>query len=210
MNIELVALADLEPDSENAREHPEKSIEAIKKSLEMFGQRKPIVVSPDGIIIAGNGTYVAALGLGWSEIAVARVPEDWDRDKWTAYAIADNRASDFSDWNDQVLAQQLVELGDGFDLSFLGFSADDLQKVLRISQAETVGVTDTEAEWTGMPDYEQDDRQAPYRSSIHFRTDADADEFFELIGRKKARTVWWPESDGLVGSNLNEQYVVDE
>ena len=208
MKIELVELDRLKLDPENARKHPEKSIDAIKESLYVFGQRKPIVVSADGLIIAGNGTYLAALDLGWKDIAVTRLPEDWSREMGTAYAIADNRASDFSDWNQEVLAQQLIDLEPDFDLTALGFSTDDMKNVLRISEASTVGVTATE--WDGMPGFEQEDKEAPYRSTIHFQSEEDADEFFELIGRKKSRTLWWPESDGLVGSSINEQYVVEE
>ena len=48
-------IADLSPDPANARHHDEISIDAIAASLRRFGQQKPIVVDPKGVVIAGNG-----------------------------------------------------------------------------------------------------------------------------------------------------------
>src|SRR5262249_11973240 len=55
----------------NARRHPEANLEAIKASLRVYGQRKPVVVNRrTGAIEAGNGTLQAASELRWSHLAV--------------------------------------------------------------------------------------------------------------------------------------------
>lgn len=44
MQIKMYPIADLIPDSANARKHGERNIEAIMDSLREFGQYKPIVI----------------------------------------------------------------------------------------------------------------------------------------------------------------------
>jgi ParB-like chromosome segregation protein Spo0J len=100
--------------------------------LEQFGQRKPIVVW-GRTVVAGNGTMAAARSLGWKEIQVARVPDDWNADQVKAYALADNRSAELAEWDDKVLASQLLELDEaGFDISTLGFElpVEDLLDVI--------------------------------------------------------------------------------
>lgn len=59
MDIERVPIATLHHDPANVRRHPEKNLDAIKASLARFGQQKPIVVSSDNVVVAGNGTLAA-------------------------------------------------------------------------------------------------------------------------------------------------------
>lgn len=126
LKIETLAIDRLTPDPENVRQHDAKNLDAIKRSLDTFGQRKPIVVAKAQggglVVIAGNGTLEAAKALGWTEIAVAHIPNDWDADKARAYAIADNRTAELANWNDVALASALVDLDAvGWDLADLGF-----------------------------------------------------------------------------------------
>ena len=121
MNVESVSIDSLDLDPRNARKHDAKNLKAIADSLEQFGQRKPIVVWGK-TVVAGNGTLAAARSLGWSEIAVARVPGDWSSDQVKAYALADNRSAELAVWDEQVLASQLLELQQAeFDIELLGF-----------------------------------------------------------------------------------------
>jgi len=122
MNIETVAVQDLQQDPNNARKHDTKNLDAIAYSLKTFGQRKPIVVSQDNVVIAGNGTLTAAKQLGWTEITIARVPADWTKDQIKAYALADNRSAELAEWDKDVLANQVFELKvEGWDTEQLGF-----------------------------------------------------------------------------------------
>jgi len=123
MNVESVLIDDLELDPVNARKHDDKNLQAIAESLKQFGQRKPIVVW-GRTVIAGNGTIVAARSLGWKQIEVARIPDDWDEQRVMAYALADNRSAELAEWNEEVLSDQLkqLELAD-WDVEALGFEA---------------------------------------------------------------------------------------
>jgi site-specific DNA-methyltransferase (adenine-specific) len=90
--------------------------------LKQFGQRKPIVITADNVIVAGNGTVEAARFLGLTDVDVVRVPKDWSADQVKAFALADNRTAELAEWNPEVLSAQLLELGEaGFDVEALGF-----------------------------------------------------------------------------------------
>jgi site-specific DNA-methyltransferase (adenine-specific) len=121
MKLETLRLTDLVSDPDNARKHDDKNLEAIKGSLTQFGQRKPIVIQGSKVI-AGNGTLEAARQLGWDEIEVVRVPEDWTAEQAKAFAIADNRTAELAEWIPEILESQLLDLQDyGFEIQTLGF-----------------------------------------------------------------------------------------
>jgi DNA modification methylase len=124
MKIETLPIKDLTPDPTNARQHDEKNLKAIQGSLKEFGQRKPIVLTESGVIVAGNGTVEAAKRLGWTTIEAVRVPKDWTADQVKAFALADNRTAELANWDEQVMASQLLELdAAGFDIAEFGFEA---------------------------------------------------------------------------------------
>jgi hypothetical protein len=122
LRIETIAINELNHDPQNARKHDSKNISAIAASLKRFGQRKPIVVAGENIVIAGNGQLEAARSLGWNEVAIARVPSDWTWEEIKAYALADNRTAEMAEWDTKSLVDQLVELDAvGWELSEFGF-----------------------------------------------------------------------------------------
>lgn len=155
LKTRTVPIKDLTPDPANVRTHDDKNLDAIKRSLSSFGQRKPIVCAKanDGslVVIAGNGTLEAAKALGWDKITIAQVPDDWDADKARAYAIADNRTAELADWNQVALSNALIELDAvGWDLKDLGFESvnpaegspsegDAYTSAINVPQYEIVG-----------------------------------------------------------------------
>lgn len=131
MELKTVKLGEITLDPNNARKHSEKNLAAIRASLEQFGQRKPIVVH-NGVILAGNGTYSVAKDLGWNEIAIVEVPQDWDAATAKAYALADNRSAELAEWDEGILTVALLDLTDlNWNLEELGFN-----KVLQASAEE--------------------------------------------------------------------------
>ena len=104
-----VPVAELQFDPANAMTHPEDNLEAIKGSLQAYGQRKPIVVNRrTGHVEAGNGTLQAALSLNWTHLAVVYV----DDDPATAagFAIADNRTAQLAEFDKDALGQLLKDV----------------------------------------------------------------------------------------------------
>lgn len=83
-------------------------VDAVARSLDAFGQRKPIVAKRDGTVIAGNHTLMAARQLGWETIAVTYVDDDDDTAK--AYALADNRTAELGGYDDESLALMMADV----------------------------------------------------------------------------------------------------
>lgn len=107
-------------------------VEAVARSYQMFGQRKPIVAKRNGdkgVVIAGNHQLQAARSLGWSHIAVVWVDDD-DRTA-AAFALADNRTSDLGDYDDRLLAEMLSFVADDSALlEATAYSIQDLKDLL--------------------------------------------------------------------------------
>jgi hypothetical protein len=124
-----VPIEDLVLDPANARLHDDRNLDAISNSLRRFGQRLPVVVQREGMIVrAGNGRVVAAKEkLGWSHIAAVIVDES--EVEATAFAIADNRSAELASWDDEVLARTLQSLPDDA-LPDVGFSSNEIEKIL--------------------------------------------------------------------------------
>lgn len=134
LKVTSTLLTGLTPDGQNARSHDGKNIDAICRSLETFGQRKPIVCRRDGdrlVVIAGNGTLEAAALLGWTHLDVVEVPADWDDAKTRAYAVADNRTAELADWNGPELLATLTSLDDEM-LTAAGFDGLDVSALERL------------------------------------------------------------------------------
>jgi len=124
LKIESVPVEQLTFDPANARKHSHDNLSAIAQSLKEFGQRKPIVVTHDNVIVAGNGTVEAAQMIDLTSVDVVRVPKTWGADQVKAFALADNRTAELAEWNEEVLSSQLVDLQVfGYDIETLGFSS---------------------------------------------------------------------------------------
>lgn len=120
------------------RGNPRKGdVEAVKKSLVRFGQRKPIVAMADGTISAGHHLHAAAVSLGWQ--MVAAVFEDDSPIEARAWSLADNRSSDFGRYDNQLLVDSLVEVRDADEelLVAASYSLDDVDDLLRFLEGPT-------------------------------------------------------------------------
>jgi len=131
VNIERVLVTDLTFDPQNARKHSKGNIAAIEKSLKEFGQRKPIVVTFDGTVVAGNGTLEAAKNINWTEIDIVRTPEDWSSAQIKAYAIADNRTAELAEWDNETLLKSLLEIDEAGLLTASGYVEDELKAITK-------------------------------------------------------------------------------
>jgi hypothetical protein len=101
-------------DPDNAKLHPDESVDGIAASLKEFGQYKPVVFwYPSGcgapVVKAGNGTLRAAKKLGWKRLAMTEF-KGTEREAKTI-AILDNKLPELAPWNMDVLAAQVAELG---------------------------------------------------------------------------------------------------
>jgi site-specific DNA-methyltransferase (adenine-specific) len=184
MKIESLAIEALTPDPTNARQHDEKNLKAIEGSLTMFGQRKPIVITEAGVIVAGNGTVAAAKNLGWEKIDAVRVPADWTADQVKAFALADNRTAELGKWDTKVLNAQLLEFVESeLDIEALGF---ELPQVLELETGEE----DELPEPPAVPVTKTGDL---WKLGNHYLLCGDGtsvDSFEKLLGEERVDMVW--------------------
>ena len=127
---ELVPIEDLVPNPINTRRHEFQQIEMLMRSLDRYGQRRPLIVRRDTkVILSGNAIAQAAAQLGWTHIAVAWT-DDTDADA-IGWEVMDNRSAEiYNFWDREILAQQLAVLQEeGFPIIDAGFTAEDLQKM---------------------------------------------------------------------------------
>ena len=128
--IEQWPIARLKPYARNARTHSDDQIAKIAASLVEYGWTAPVMVSDDGEIVAGHGRLLAAQHLGLNEVPIIRLSH-LTPEQVRAYRIADNRLSELSGWDDELLAAELHALNAaGFDLSLTGFEGEDLDRLL--------------------------------------------------------------------------------
>ncbi|CAB4178445.1 Spo0J Stage 0 sporulation protein J (antagonist of Soj) containing ParB-like nuclease domain [uncultured Caudovirales phage] len=129
MICKTVPVNSISQDPANLRKHGERNIDAIVASLRKFGQQHPIVIDSKGIILSGNGRYMAAVKLGWHEIQV--VESDLTGSSATAYAIADNRTAELADWDTTALAETLRALqSEEFDTDAAGYSESEIDALV--------------------------------------------------------------------------------
>lgn len=178
-----VPIDDLKPDPENAVEHGEANIRAIMASLKKFGQQKPLVVTRTLVVVAGNGTLLAAKRLGWSTLEVRFT--ELEGDEATAYALADNSTARLATWKTPFLVGQLDHLKmKGWDMPAFGFSPEDRIDPFGAVEPEADTLTHSE-EGRGYRDKLEDYVKSSIREiKLHY----EEEEFHEVMEElEKAR-----------------------
>lgn len=124
--VERRQLLSLIPFAKNARTHNEGQVKQIAASMREWGWTNPILVDEASTIIAGHARVMAAQSLGWTDAPVM-VATGWSEAQKRAYVLADNKLALNAGWDAEMLGLELGDLeGLGFDVSLIGFSADEL------------------------------------------------------------------------------------
>lgn len=152
--IEYLPIEQLRPDPRNARLHKPPQIAAIARSMRTFGFNVPLLVDGEGTIIAGHGRMEAAKKNGLSEVPVIRI-EHLTEAQRIAYMIADNRLTDLSQWDEQVLGETLRDLSLAeldFELDAIGFSVGEIDlRIENVSDSQSSSEDDQLPELTAEP-----------------------------------------------------------
>src|SRR4029453_7753385 len=130
MEIELWPLEGVKPYDRNPRQN-DSAVDAVAGSIREFGFRQPIVVDSHGVIVVGHTRWKAAQQLKLTQVPV-HVACDLTPEQAKAYRIADNATNELAAWDKELLPLELLDLQSlDFDLSLLGFGADELAKYLQ-------------------------------------------------------------------------------
>lgn len=130
LRVEQWFVDHLVPNRANPRTHSREQVEQIAASIRQFGFVNPVLIAPDGSIIAGEGRYRAAQGLGLTQVPVIVLGHLTPAQR-RALAIADNQIALNAGWDEQLLREQLATLeAHSFDLALLGFDDEELAGLL--------------------------------------------------------------------------------
>jgi len=124
--VERRQVASLIPYARNSRTHSDAQVAQIAASIKEWGWTQPVLIEPDGGIIAGHGRVMAAQKLGLAEVP-CMVAEGWSEAQKRAYVIADNKLALNADWDMDALKIEMQEIdGLKFDLTLTGFDVGEM------------------------------------------------------------------------------------
>jgi len=206
--VQRRAVAELVPDARNARTHSEEQVAQLAGSIREWGWTIPVLVDEDDRLIAGHGRVLAALKLGLETIPVM-VARGWSDAQKRAYILADNKLALNAGWDEDLLAVELAGLeAEGFNLDLIGFAPVELASIFLEKQD---GENDPDAEWSGMPEFDQQDKTAFRTLPVHFADQDAVDAFAGLIGQKitpNTRSLWYPAAE--IERYVDKQYAAAE
>jgi DNA modification methylase len=129
MEIELRKLADIRPYDNNPRLN-DAAVDAVAASIKEFGFRQPIVVDEASVIVVGDTRYKAAVKLNLETVPV-HVAAGLTPAQLKAYRLADNSTARLSEWDNDKLVAELLELQKmDVELDLTGFTPDELVGLL--------------------------------------------------------------------------------
>lgn len=140
LSIEYWPLSRLVPYARNARTHDDAQVAEIAGSIRAFGFTNPILVGPEGDVIAGHGRLAAARRLALPQVPVIVLAGLGELER-RQLVLADNRIALNAGWNTEMLHLELADLSAlGADLGALGFSEKELSAAFASNKAD--GLTD--------------------------------------------------------------------
>lgn len=174
MNIIEKKIEDLKPYEKNPRKN-DASVPKVMQSIKEFGFKVPLVVDKDGVIVTGHTRYKAAIKLGLKTVPCI-IADDLTPEQIKAYRLADNKVSEFSVWDYELLAEELGELDDMFDMEELGFNLD---------MEELKEQWDEEEE----PEEKKEPKERGYAIcyELTFNNEQEQEEWYEFLGALKRK-----------------------
>ena len=139
----MTSINSLKSDHKNARRRTDRSSELIKESLQRYGAARSIVIDEDNRILAGNGTIEGAKAAGIKNVRIIETEGDeiiavrrtgLSEDQKVGLALADNRTSDLSEWDQEMLHR----LSEEHDIE-PWFNQEDLDELLNVTELDPEG-----------------------------------------------------------------------
>lgn len=128
--VQYCSPEELIPYEKNPRDN-RLAIEDVVRSIEEYGFTNPILVNEEKVILAGHTRREAAILAGMEKVPYI-VVDGLTEAQQKAYRLADNKLSELSIWDEDLLKEELEDLLDeDYDISLTGFSDVDLTDLLK-------------------------------------------------------------------------------
>jgi DNA modification methylase len=154
LSIESVPPNTLKPDPRNPRRHSKPQIAQIARSIKAFGFNVPILVDEQLNVLAGHGRVLAAQRIGMQEVPIIRLAH-LSEPQACAFAIADNRLTENSSWDERLLGEifrDLTAVELDFDIETTGFSIAEIDLTIKGLTLDSDGAPDPADEVPAAPD----------------------------------------------------------
>ena len=129
MKIVEINIEDVIPYHNNPRKN--QAVDKVASSIIEFGFQQPIVVDKNMVVIVGHTRLLASRKLKLEKVPVTIA--DLDENKAKAYRIADNRLSEESIWDDELLKIELSGI-DGTNIT--GFDESEINNIFEEIEEE--------------------------------------------------------------------------
>jgi len=139
MQTVVKQLSELTRNPKNIRKHSDKQIEEYIRSVQMFGQTRPMVVDENGLILAGNGLYDALTRMG-VETADCYVFDNLTPSQKDKLMLADNKVFELGISDLDTIEEVVRGLGD--DLDVPGYDDHVLELITATVAEATRAVTE--------------------------------------------------------------------
>ena len=105
-------------------------VDRMARAIVEFGFRIPIVARSDGLVVDGHLRLKAARLLGLATVPVV-LADELSETQIRAFRLLANQSANWAEWDEARLSAELQELlADDYDLSHVGFSDGELDKIL--------------------------------------------------------------------------------
>lgn len=137
MEIINKQIKDIKAYENNPRKN-DKAVESVANSIKEFGFKVPIIVDKDNTIIAGHTRYKAALKLNLKEVPCI-IADDLTEEQVRAFRIADNKVSEMSEWDFDLLNFELENI---LDIDMQEFGINNFSEELDVKDEDFISDTE--------------------------------------------------------------------
>lgn len=183
MEIINKKIEDLKPYENNPRFNDD-AVQYVANSIKEFGFKVPMVIDKNNVIVTGHTRYKAALELGLKEVPCV-IADDLSEEQIKAFRLVDNKASEFADWNFDLLDLELDDIN--LDMTDFGF----------LNNLSELGVEDEEG---GDIDVDYDEYSTKVGAPQYEMT-GEEPEISDLINETKAKELL----EKINKSNISEE-----
>lgn len=135
MNIVNLKVEELIPYINNPRDNTE-AVDKVAASIKEFGFKVPIVIDKDNVVVTGHTRLLASKKLGLQEVPCV-IADDLSPAQIKAFRIADNKVSEYAEWDEDMLKVELEELEEmNFDLDSVSIDFSDFDMALDLEDTE--------------------------------------------------------------------------
>lgn len=175
MNIVNFKVEELIPYINNPRNNND-AVDKVAASIKEFGFKVPIVIDKDNVVVTGHTRLLASKKLGLKEVPCV-IADDLSPAQIKAFRIADNKVSEYAEWDEDMLKVELEELEEmNFDLDSVSIDFSDFDMALDLEDTEE----------------EQEQKENTYTREINipqYEITGECPELNELVNEEKTKSL---------------------